>query len=337
MRIWCPNLEEPVDSLLNSACQIAEISTFRQVAAAENLKEIDLLHQCYNHYVHNHMLERYTKEAKESGKFNAKEEKQAIQKSCERLSFFSCFNSNLVLISCPSASGCKKIISDIHSHSNDEYSSKHQKYFIKNLPFHSETSNNFFRCLDKVMKNTNIAQGKSSNQSHQVPPTKHIMTLFPRVPNNIPLDFYNPEWFNDLQPNVRDLVANTNSVAFLPKSSEMLQGTRNPDEKLRYKKFSENYWAQTTTKYDLKYLIEDNQDNSDIGNEDSNDSSYCGEEVDMLDTSGKDDEDVEEQEDDIAFIDENNLDGVSGDYGAYTKNKKMLIYKDDFKFANEWA
>ena len=101
LRIWCPNLEEPVDSLLNSACRIAAISTFRQVAAAgaydymsinkTYLKEIDLLHQCYNHYVHHHMLERYTKETKESGKFGAEEEKKAIQKARERVSFFFLF------------------------------------------------------------------------------------------------------------------------------------------------------------------------------------------------------------------------------------------------------
>ncbi|KNZ53516.1 hypothetical protein VP01_3217g2 [Puccinia sorghi] len=163
------------------------------------------------------------------------------------------------------------------------------------------------------------------------------MTLFPRAPKNLPLDFYNPEWFNDLQPNVRDLVADTHSVAFLPKSSEMLQGTRHPDEKLSDKRFSEKYWAQNTTKYDLTHLIEDNQDDSDSGNEDSNDSSYCGEEVDLSDTSGDDDEDVEEQEDDIAFIDDNNLDGVSDDDGAYTDNNKMLIDEDDLKFANEWV
>ncbi|KNZ51484.1 hypothetical protein VP01_3933g1 [Puccinia sorghi] len=117
----------------------------------------------------------------------------------------------------------------------------------------------------------------------------------------------------------------------------MLQGTRNPDKKLSDKRFSKKYWAQNTTKYDLTHLIEGNQDNSDSGNEDSNDSSYCGEEVNLSDTLGEDDEDVEEQEDDIEFIDDNNEDGVSGDDRAYTNNNKMLIDDDDLKFGNEWA
>ncbi|KNZ64493.1 hypothetical protein VP01_1022g9 [Puccinia sorghi] len=256
------------------------------------LTTIKLLHQCYNHYVHHHMLECYTMEAKESGNSMPRRIKRPFRNLLWDARSKFAVNQYFQM-------QYQKIISVIHSHRNDEYSTKHPKYVIKTLPFLSETANNVFRCLDKVMtlqkKNllnclkltcrnsqkasaatptflqhhceyctvtvntaqslhceyctvtVNTAQslvgvGMSARLEHAAcqllvrkqeeqptspsPPTKPIMTLLPLAPKNLPLDFYNPEWFNDLQPNVIELVANTNSVAFLHKSFKFFQGTR---------------------------------------------------------------------------------------------------------------
>ncbi|KNZ63903.1 hypothetical protein VP01_10874g1 [Puccinia sorghi] len=182
------------------------------------LKQIDLLHQFYNHYVHHNMLERYNKEVKESGKFNAEEEKKAIQKSWEMLrdaSYKFAVEKDFPM-------RYRKIISDIHSHSDEEYNAKHNLYVIKTLPFPSKIANDSFRNLDKVMLDTQIVQKKRRKQRRRVPPTKPRPSIFPRPPKGVPLDFYDSEWFNQLQPNVRDVVADINSVAFLPESSDML-------------------------------------------------------------------------------------------------------------------
>ncbi|KNZ52702.1 hypothetical protein VP01_3477g1 [Puccinia sorghi] len=250
LRIWCLNLEEPVNSLLNSACWIVALSNFPQVETSQRfetsgtyddmritktyLREIDLFNQCFNHY----------------GEF-----------------FLSCYKYNLPLV-------------------------PENNLMLKTLPFCSDIANNLFCYPDKVMKDTIIAKGKRSNHCYQAPPTKPVMTLFPQAPKNLPLDFYNGEWFNDLQPTSK----------ILP------QETRNPDKKLSDKQFRKKYWSQNTTEYDLTHMIEDNQDNSDSGNEDSNDSIYCGEEVDLSDTLGKEDKDLKEPEDEISVIDDQNLD-----------------------------
>lgn len=96
LRIWGPNLEEPSDSLLNTACRLSAITTFRQIAACgaynfmnvnlKSLNNIELLGRCYNHFVHHLMMERFKKEEKEAGTYQREEEKKAIQKGRERVS-----------------------------------------------------------------------------------------------------------------------------------------------------------------------------------------------------------------------------------------------------------
>ncbi|EFP90156.2 uncharacterized protein PGTG_16004 [Puccinia graminis f. sp. tritici CRL 75-36-700-3] len=351
LRVWGPNLDETQDSLLNSACRISAVSTFRQVAAVgaydfmsinkTYLNEFNLLYQCYNHYVHHVMLERFKKEQKEGGKYHAEEEKKAIQKARERLR--DARYKFAVEHDFPPR--YQKIIGDIHSHSNDEYNAKNKVYVIKTLPFRSKTANTFFCRLDKVMIDTNLVRGKRSQQRRRALPTKPQPTVFPRAPKRLPLDFYDPEWFNELQPNIKDIVADTNSVAFFPEPANILRGNRHADEKLSDKRFTEKYWDKVTSKYNLDHIINNEDDNS-SDDEDNDDASYHGNEIDLANTSGEEEEEPDEQEEDVAFIDDQepqagpsntNHEDSSDDDGAYDNNNKMLVDDDNVAFANTWA
>ena len=94
--VWSPNIEEPVNSLLISACQISAISTFCQIASAgaynhmninqRHISNFPALTLSYNHFAHHVMMEQFKKEKKEAGTFHHEEEKKDIQKGWERVS-----------------------------------------------------------------------------------------------------------------------------------------------------------------------------------------------------------------------------------------------------------
>ncbi|KNZ48883.1 hypothetical protein VP01_534g8 [Puccinia sorghi] len=290
------------------------------------LKQIDLLHQCYNHYVHHNILEHYNKEIKESRKFNTEEENKAIQKSREMVSIiFLQYISNFILILFCSAPGCEV-----------------QICLISTATVMTNTTPSIIYTSSRISPSGDVGypdrpKKKQRNQHRRVPPTKPRPSIFPRSPKGVPLDFYDSESFNKLQPNIRDVVADINSVAFLPESSDMLQGTRHPNEKLSDKQFTEKYWGELTKKYDLTHVIEDNNNDSNSSNQDSNDGSYCGDEINLSDTYGEDDKDEDKQEDDCGFIDNGDTDSASSSEGAYQNNNRMLINDNDVEFDNEWV
>ncbi|KNZ62043.1 hypothetical protein VP01_13207g1, partial [Puccinia sorghi] len=109
------------------------------------------------------VLEHYTKEIKESGKFNAKE-KKAIQKAREREILFFLLLPNAI----------------------------------------PENKSATFTAT--AMMST--AQNTKNMSSRLSPSVQTYPTIFFV---NLPPDFHNPKWFNNLQPNMRDLLADTNS------------------------------------------------------------------------------------------------------------------------------
>jgi hypothetical protein len=98
-RKWRPNLEEDCDSLYNAACRIAAVTTFQELAGAkaytylninrEAVQNMGFLIQCYNHFVHFLMLEKYKKENKEKGKLQKEVHHKNVQKNRERVSHSS--------------------------------------------------------------------------------------------------------------------------------------------------------------------------------------------------------------------------------------------------------
>lgn len=89
--IWGPGLDDAIDSLFNSACRIAALRIFCQLAiggafAYMNInrayvEDFNLLEGAYNHYVHYRMAEKYRKEMKEEGKNAMDDTKKVIQRA----------------------------------------------------------------------------------------------------------------------------------------------------------------------------------------------------------------------------------------------------------------
>ncbi|KAI9616823.1 hypothetical protein KEM48_005069 [Puccinia striiformis f. sp. tritici PST-130] len=287
IRVWAPDLEDLPDSLYNEACRQAALKSFRQASVGGayaymnvNLKyatDLTLLIPAYNHYVHYLQATRYNREKNQTGKFRMDEERKVISKARERLR-----DSRLKFaLSQGLPKRYQKVISDVNCHT--------KSLCRQNPEISLANATKFFRRLDATIATSDELDGKRVQRRRRfIPPTPEP-SLFTKPPKGQPLDFYNPEWFNELLPQQRIDIANTREVAFLPNASQSLMGKKIASEKLSDKKFTAAFFDQLSKPYDLTHEIEDNGDD-DTPTDDEDDASYNGEEIDLANTSGDDDE-----------------------------------------------
>ncbi|KAI7950015.1 hypothetical protein MJO28_008836 [Puccinia striiformis f. sp. tritici] len=182
----------------------------------------------------------------------------------------------------------QKVISNINCHSDDKFSVNGGGYIIKTLKFRSPNTTKFFRCVNAAILKSDELEGKCIQRCRQIVPSTPEESLFTKPPKGQPLDFYEPEWFNDLLPQQRIDTANTCEVAFLPDASQSLMGKKLASEKLSDRKFT-------------KQFFDYNADETDV----EEDASYAGEAMNLADTLGEDDDKYTEMEEGASeFLDD---------------------------------
>ncbi|KNZ55278.1 hypothetical protein VP01_2722g5 [Puccinia sorghi] len=290
LSIWGPDLDDSPQSLYNKACRQAALKYFWQAAAGgayaymniskKYKKDLELLIPKYNHYVHFLQKKCYKREEKQVGKFCEDKEHKVIGRERDRLR-----DTRLKFaLAQKLPKQYQKIISNVSAHSNNECNSKKGLYIIKTLKFRSENTTKFFCRLDADMLVSDELEQKHVQRRKREPAVPPKPLLFPKPPKGLPLDFYDPAWFNNLLTQKRIDVANTRAVAFLPDASKSLQGKKLPAEKLLDKQFTKHYFDKLLEPYDLTHEIENEEEEDTSDTE--NDSSYFGEEINFNDTSG---------------------------------------------------
>ncbi|MBW0577667.1 hypothetical protein O181_117382 [Austropuccinia psidii MF-1] len=128
----------------------------------------------------------------------------------------------------------RRIIEEIGAHSDDEVDNTNNKrYIISTLNYRSRKANIFFRKLDEAIEQSQKRASLSSWQRLQVLPKVPVVSKNVAPPIGLPINFYNPQWFKKLTPDIQ-------SVAFLPNPEESLMPKHHPDEQLLDKKFNKN-------------------------------------------------------------------------------------------------
>ncbi|MBW0517937.1 hypothetical protein O181_057652 [Austropuccinia psidii MF-1] len=293
IRQWAPDLDDSSDTLYNEACRLSAIQTFRQVATIgayqymninlRFLNDIGLLEAAYNHYVHWLMAQRYKKETRENAKHRKDELKKIIFKCRQRLRD----TRYQFGVSQKFPKRYMKILEALDAHSDDEYHPVRKVYLIKTLKFRSNKATKFMRRVDEEIEKTDNANGKRTQRRQRVEPQSPMESLCKRVPKGLPLDFYDPEWFNECPSGERTVTADSHNVAFLQDVSKSIRGRQHPDEKLNDRNFTDKYWDEMTEPYDLSHEIaaeeEDDSDESD-----STDLDGTSEELNKSDEEGND-------------------------------------------------
>ncbi|MBW0476128.1 hypothetical protein O181_015843 [Austropuccinia psidii MF-1] len=285
IRRWAPDLEDASDTLYNEACRISAIQTFRQISIGgayefmnvnfTYLQDLQLLTKVYNHYVHWYMAQRYKKEAKESGKYAKDEERRAILRG--RLKLKNVRYRFAVVHEFPQR--YLKVLANPDAHSDDELDANSNKYMIKKVECRSEKANQFMRRIDEEIEKAQNAERKGNQRRQRHMPADGMASISKYAPKGLPIDFYDPDWYNNRTAGQKRSFADSYNVAFLPDASKSLLGNQHPDERLSDKRFTQKYWEEVIEAYDISHEMvnDDNVDDS-IAN-DSEDLEYLNEET----------------------------------------------------------
>ncbi|MBW0495793.1 hypothetical protein O181_035508 [Austropuccinia psidii MF-1] len=125
------------------------------------------------------------------------------------------------------------------------------------------------RRVDEEIEKAESHNRKTSNQHHRLVPNKPVTSIYNQVPRGLPIDFYDPSWFNSHTDGQKTLTADSFDFAFIPDESESLRGIQHPNERLGHRNFTENYWDQLIEPYDISHKITNEEDLETSG--DSND------------------------------------------------------------------
>ncbi|KAG0150417.1 hypothetical protein CROQUDRAFT_87909 [Cronartium quercuum f. sp. fusiforme G11] len=329
--IWGPNLTESPDSLFNSACHIAAIRSFREVAlqgpypniSKAYLNNLTLLTLAYNHFVHYLSAQHFKKELVSPGKFELVTKKAAVLRHRLRLCKARCeFLSTIP--GCPKQ--YIKMLAKPNTHSDDEVNSNSITHTIKTLEFRSANASKLIRQVDLLMQKADILPGKTSQKHMRRLLKTPVPSTFKSPPTQLPIDFYSPSWYNNLPPGQKEKWVDSAHVALLPDAAQSLKPIPHPDESLSGSKFSKKYYEQKIRVYQVLVVKEFTEEHLDkTGNLD------CCDEVLDDDEEGIDLQQPSDGED--ADDDEYYAEGEFGD--LYDQEDGWLVENEDDDNSND--
>ncbi|KAG0147419.1 hypothetical protein CROQUDRAFT_91493 [Cronartium quercuum f. sp. fusiforme G11] len=259
--IWGPNLTESPDSLFNSACHIAAIRSFHEVAlqgpypnvSKAYLNNLTLLTPAYNHFVHYLSAQCFKKELMSPGKFELVTKKAVVLRCRLRLCKARC-EFLLTIRGCPKQ--YIKMLAKPNTHSDNEVDSNSITHTIKTLEFRSANASKLICPVDLLMQKADILTGKTSQKHVRWLPKTPVPSTFKSPPTQLPIDFYSPSWYNNLPPGQKKKWVNSTHVVLLPDAAQSLKLIPHPDESLSGSKFSKKYYEQKIRVYQVPVVEE---------------------------------------------------------------------------------
>jgi hypothetical protein len=185
-------------------------------------------------------------------------------------------------------------------------------YWIKRRPERSVEAETFIRRLEEIREESvrYSPKGRWRERVRCVPNTGQEVSTFLKLPEKMPIDYFQPAFYNRLLPRLRFTIAQP-SIIFLPDGQAPFAGTA--DEKLSEKRFNKKYGPTVLSRYDLA-TEEDFADNEDDDDED---------EMDLDDNLG--DEEFGPGDDES----EGQSEGQPGDGGSESEVESGMVMDED--------
>jgi len=122
-------------------------------------------------------------------------------------------------------------------------------HLIKRWTERSQEFEEWVRILDRKRKDDAIRDPtKRWQERPREVPLQPQDSEFTTLPEGMPIDYYDPDFYNSLQPRLRARITNT-KVALLPDVTRSFM--READERLSDKQFSAKYGAKVLAKYQV--------------------------------------------------------------------------------------
>ncbi|KAF5334252.1 hypothetical protein D9611_014574 [Ephemerocybe angulata] len=303
---WTPNYNEAPGSLYNTAISILFIDTFRQaiVSGAYDFNgnqawkkyttDMDLLLQIYDHVTHFHFFQIWKEEKRNKGSARFAKERQAMyavkrKKAKARRNYLKTNKHHRLA----------KLLIDVKATSDEEQDPAGA--FLGQRPiyhprFRPERSAGAEECIRLIDRAIDSAKGLKKNGIRRdpiliAPPrSQQKITMFPALPPNMPIDYYDPDFFNQLPLELRKK-ANI-GVLVLPGKVEKSLNRKDADGKLTGKQLMEKYGDDVLSCYDLDGFS--SGDEGDLSGDGDNESD--GDEFDDGEECGSDESEELEDE-----------------------------------------
>ena len=139
-------------------------------------------------------------------------------------------------------------------------------YFINQWPECLALVEKFIRVLDKEREASAMQDStKRWRERKRVVPSNQKTSPFRALPEDMPINYFEPNFYNRLQPHLHMRITN-NTIALLPNVEESFRGT--PDERLSDTNFNNKYGDQVLKRYNIPSKGElgsesNSEDNSD--------------------------------------------------------------------------
>lgn len=122
-------------------------------------------------------------------------------------------------------------------------------HWINQRPERSPQAERFIRLLDDERENAaKLDSSKQWRERKRMVPLEPKISPFRALPEDMPIDYFEPSFYNRLQPRLRARVTN-NTIALLPNIEETFRG--NPDEQLSDRRFNAKYGPEVLSKYNI--------------------------------------------------------------------------------------
>lgn len=167
-------------------------------------------------------------------------------------------------------------------------------FYIKRRQERSAGAEEFIRRLDEVREQSarlDPSRKRFAERLRCIPTENQKSSAFQRLPEHMPIDYFDPTFYNRLQPRLRHSIT-TLQVALLPNSSQYF--TRSADERLTDAQFMEKYGDAILAQYQI--VAEDDLEDGD------GDSGLQVE--DLMDQDDDDSEDDEEDSEEDMYVKE---------------------------------
>ena len=137
-------------------------------------------------------------------------------------------------------------------------------HWINQRPERSPQAERFIRLLDDERETAaRLDSSKQWRERKRMVPSSPKISPFRVLPEDMPIDYFEPSFYNRLQPRLRARVTN-NTIALLPNVEETFRG--NADERLSDRRFNDKYGSQVLSKYNIPL---EGEGNSESDSEDS--------------------------------------------------------------------
>ncbi|MBW0514420.1 hypothetical protein O181_054135 [Austropuccinia psidii MF-1] len=123
--------------------------------------------------------------------------------------------------------------------------------------------------VDEEIEKAERMEKKQSKRINRIEVDSPSTSRYYQLPKGLPIDLYDPAWFNTRPYGKKTFLADAFNFAFLLDASQCISGIQHQDERLRDCNFTKKYWEQYTFSYNLSHEIAKDDEDSDSNNDEA--------------------------------------------------------------------